>query len=71
MWFSEPFKLWALFCLVFWLFSGPRLGGGVHRHHDVVLDDKSKMTGATGMFVLLLCMFCVFLSTDEGALPPQ
>ena len=28
VWFSEPFKLWALFCLVFWLFSGPRLGGG-------------------------------------------
>ena len=28
VWFSEPFKLWALCCLLLWFSLGPLLGGG-------------------------------------------
>ena len=62
VWFSEPFKLWALFCLVFWFFSGPRLGGGCIVTMTLFFDDKSRMTGATGMFVFtVMYVLCVFL----------
>ena len=53
--------------------SGPPLGGGVHRHNDVVFDDMSRTTGVTGVFVFVFLCLCCFVLWDStgGLLPPR
>ena len=61
VWSFEPFKLRALFRLLVLVLLGRPLGGGVHSHNDVLFDDKSRLTGVTGVFVFLVFVSLLLL----------
>ena len=58
VWFFEPFKLWALFCLLFWFSLGPLLGGGCivamtfFRRHEQ--DDRRRRSCFVFVMVFVL-----------------